>query len=71
MIQMPFTDNAWLTARKEIAARFVKLGITDEREMVSFIARNANARPCRRPTLQDLLDLLQIMEGQLETGSNT
>jgi hypothetical protein len=67
MIRTNGMDDAIKKARFEIAARFKELGITDEKEMTAFIARNANVRTDKRPTLRDLLDLLHIMERQIET----
>jgi hypothetical protein len=67
MIRTSEMADAMKKARFEIAARFKELGITDEREMVAYISRNANVRADQRPTLRDLLDLLHIMERQIET----
>jgi hypothetical protein len=67
MIRTNGMDDAIKKARLEIAARFKQLGITDEREMLAYISRNANVRADQRPTLRELLDLLHIMDRQIET----
>jgi hypothetical protein len=67
MIRTNGMDDAIKKARFEIAARFKELGITDEREMVAYISRNANLRADKRPTLNDLLSLLHKMDRKLES----
>ncbi|MGF9821426.1 hypothetical protein [Brevibacillus agri] len=70
MIQVNGMNDAKKKARFEIAARFKQLGITDEREMVAYIARHANVRADKRPTVSDLVSLLHVMDRQLAVTSN-
>ncbi|MED4754609.1 hypothetical protein [Brevibacillus choshinensis] len=66
MIQTIGNGDAMKKARTEIAARFSQLGITEEREMTVYIAKNARIRGDQRLTLTDLQALLHIMDSQLE-----
>ncbi|MED1802988.1 hypothetical protein [Brevibacillus porteri] len=65
MIQTVRSGNDIRKVRFEIAARFSQLGITDEREMTAYIARNTKVRGDKRPILTDLQALLQVMDSQL------
>ncbi|MFC8688765.1 hypothetical protein [Brevibacillus porteri] len=66
MTQNNWVGDAMRKARMEIAARFSQLGITEEREMTAYIARNTKVRGEHKPSLADLQALLLIMDSQLE-----
>lgn len=65
MIKTIRNGDAMKKARTEIAARFSQLGITEEREMTAYIARNTKVRGEQKPSLTDLQALLLIMDSQL------
>lgn len=70
MTQFNRVDDVMEKLRFGISIRFKQLGITDEQEMLAYIARHANVRAGKRPTVSDLVSLLHVMDRQLALTSN-